>query len=112
MTIKNRYFYFLGIFVCKCLNDIAPSSLVDCFHVMDDSQLYHTRTVSNKGLIIPHPNLSICKSVLFIFKQVLKQFNNQTDSLHSFEASVTLVFFFFSRATMWTSYFLNCYLLP
>ena len=94
MTIKNRYFYFLGIFVCKCLNNIAPFSLVDCFHVMDDSQLY-TRTVSNKGLIIPHPNLSICKSVLFIFKQVLKTvYNNQTDSLHSFEASVTIVFFF------------------
>ena len=62
MTVKNRYFYFLGIFVYKCLNHIAPSSLVERFNVMDDSRPYHTRAVSNKDLIIPHSHLSICKT--------------------------------------------------
>ena len=62
VTVKSRYFYFLGIFVYKCLNHIAPSSLVERFNVMDDSRPYHTRAVSNKDLIIPHSHLSICKT--------------------------------------------------
>ena len=62
MTVKNRYFYFLGIFVYKCLYNIAPSPLVERFNVMDDSRPYHTRAVSNKDLIIPHYHLSICKT--------------------------------------------------
>ena len=61
MNINQRFTYFLGILVYKCLNNLAPDSLSSSLKYVSDSQPYSTRTAINKCLRTPKPDLSIMK---------------------------------------------------
>ena len=61
MNINQRFTYFLGILVYKCLNNLAPDSLSSNLKYVSDSQPYFTRTAINKCLRTPKPDLSIMK---------------------------------------------------
>ena len=61
MNINQRFTYFLGILVYKCLNNLAPDSLSSYLKYVSDAQTYSTRTAINKCLRTPKPDLSIMK---------------------------------------------------
>ena len=60
MNINQRFTYFLGILVYKCLNNLAPDSLSSNLKYVSDSLPYSTRTAINKYLRTK-PDLSIMK---------------------------------------------------
>ena len=61
MNINQRFSYFLAILVYKCLNNLAPDYLSATLHYVSETQLYSTRSASNKHLTLPKPHLSIMK---------------------------------------------------
>ena len=61
MNINQRFTYFLGILVYKCLNNLAPDSLSSSLKYVSDSQPYSTHTAIYKCLRTPKPDLSIMK---------------------------------------------------
>ena len=65
MNIKQRFSYFLGILVYKCLNNLAPEYLSSLLTYVSDTQPYPTRTAINKYLALPKPKLSLMKQKAF-----------------------------------------------
>ena len=61
MNINQRFSYFLAILVYKCLNNLAPDYLSATLHYVSETQLYSTRSASNKHLTLPKPHLSLMK---------------------------------------------------
>ena len=61
MNINQRFSYFLGILVYKCLNNLAPEYLSSLLTYVSDTQPYPTRTAINKCLALPKPRLSLMK---------------------------------------------------
>ena len=61
MNINQRFTYFLGILVYKCLNNLAPDSLSSKLKYVSDSEPYSTRTATQSN-------------TLTSFKRSLKQY--------------------------------------
>ena len=55
MNVYQRYFYFLGIMVFKCLHDLAPSYLCNKFQYLKNIAIKQTRSVSDNMLSVPRP---------------------------------------------------------
>ena len=66
MNVKQRYHYFLGILVYKCLQNMAPSYLCEKFSFVKDRLCmeYQTRSCTQDLLDIPRPNVEIFKRSL------------------------------------------------
>ena len=92
MNIKQRFSYFLGILVYKCLNNLAPEYLSSLLTYVSDTQPYPTRTAINKYLALPKPKLSLMKQS-FQYSgpslwNTLPLHISQSDSIISFKHSL------------------------